>query len=158
MPAHVYMRTGNYAGASEANMKAAAVDEKYITANNVEGVYPIMYYTHNLQFLAAAAAMEGRSAVSRDAAKKTTDIGDSVAKEMPMAEFVVPFQMYFDLRFREWDEVLALPQPDAALPDRGGALAFRARPSRCRAKDTPSRRRKKRRIRGGAARRYLRMR
>ena len=116
MPAHVYMRTGNYAGASAANTKAAAVDEKYIAANKVEGVYPVMYYTHNLQFLAASAAMEGRSAVSRDAAKKTTEIAIPIAKEMPMAEFVVPFEMYFDLRFGKWDEVLALKQPDPALP------------------------------------------
>jgi tetratricopeptide (TPR) repeat protein len=115
MPAHVYMRTGNYAGASEANTKAAAVDDKYIKANHVEGVYPIMYYTHNLQFLAASAAMEGRSAVSRDAAKKTTEIAVPIAKEMPMAEFVVPWQMYFDLRFQKWDEALALPQPDGGL-------------------------------------------
>jgi tetratricopeptide (TPR) repeat protein len=116
MPAHVYMRTGNYAGASEANAKAAAIDEKYIRANNVTGVYPVMYYTHNLQFLASAAAMEGRSAVSRDAAKKTTAFAIPIAKEMPMAEFVVPFEMYFDLRFEKWDAVLALPQFDPALP------------------------------------------
>jgi tetratricopeptide (TPR) repeat protein len=116
MPAHVYMRTGNYAGASEANSKAAAVDEKYINAHNVQGIYPIMYYTHNLQFLAASAAMEGRSADSRDAAKKTTALATPIAKEMPMAEFVVPFEMYFALRFEKWDDVLALPEPDAGLP------------------------------------------
>ena len=116
MPAHVYMRTGNYAGASEANAKAAAVDEKYIKAYNVTGVYPLMYYTHNLQFLAASAAMEGRSVVSRDAAKKTTAIAAPLAKDMPMAEFLVPFEMYFALRFEFWDEVLAMPQPDSALP------------------------------------------
>jgi tetratricopeptide (TPR) repeat protein len=116
MPAHVYMRTGNYAGASEANSKAAAVDEKYIHAHNVQGIYPIMYYTHNLQFLAASAAMEGRSADSRDAAKKTTALATPIAKEMPMAEFVVPFEMYFALRFEKWDDVLALPEPDAGLP------------------------------------------
>jgi tetratricopeptide (TPR) repeat protein len=116
MPAHVYMRTGNYAGASEANAKAAAVDEKYIQANQVKGVYPVMYHTHNLQFLAASAAMEGRSAVSREAAKKVTELAVPMAKEMPMAEFVVPFEMYYALRFEKWDDVLALPQPDAALP------------------------------------------
>jgi tetratricopeptide (TPR) repeat protein len=116
MPAHVYMRTGNYAGASDANAKAAAVDERYIKANNVQGVYPIMYYTHNQQFLAAAAAMEGRSAVAREAAQKTTDLAIPVAKEMPMAEFVVPWAMYFALRFEKWDDVLAMPKPDDALP------------------------------------------
>jgi tetratricopeptide (TPR) repeat protein len=110
------MRTGNYAGASEANAKAAAIDEKYIKANNVKGTYPMMYYTHNLQFLAASAAMEGRSAVSRDAAKKTTAIVTPLAKDMPMAEFLVPFEMYYDLRFEKWDDVLALPAPDPSLP------------------------------------------
>jgi tetratricopeptide (TPR) repeat protein len=116
MPAHVYMRTGNYAGASEANAKAAAVDEKYIDAHDVQGVYPMMYYTHNLQFLAASAAMEGRSADSREAAKRTTALAIPMAKEMPMAEFVVPFEMYSELRFGKWDNVLALPEPDAGLP------------------------------------------
>lgn len=116
MPAHVYMRTGNYAGASDANAKAAAVDEKYIKAHNVQGVYPVMYYTHNLQFLAASAAMEGRSAASREAARKTTEIVTPLVKEMPMGEFLVPFDMYFALRFGKWDDVLAMPQPDASLP------------------------------------------
>jgi tetratricopeptide (TPR) repeat protein len=116
MPAHVYMRTGNYAGASEANAKAAAIDEKYIKSQNVQGVYPIMYYTHNLQFLAASAAMEGRSAVSLDAARKTTELALPVMKEMPMAEFVVPFAMYYALRFEKWDDVLAMPKPDESMP------------------------------------------
>jgi tetratricopeptide (TPR) repeat protein len=110
------MRTGNYAGASEANAKAAAVDEKYIKAHNVQGVYPAMYTTHNYQFLAASAAMEGRSAASRDAAKRTTEIALSMVKEMPMAEFVVPFEMYFALRFEKWDDVLAIPPHDGTLP------------------------------------------
>jgi tetratricopeptide (TPR) repeat protein len=116
MPAHVYMRTGNYAGASDANVKAAAVDEKYIRENNVQGIYPMLYYTHDLQFLAASAAMEGRSAVSLDAAKKTTEIGLRLAKDMPMAECIVPFWMYYSLRFEKWDDVLAMPEPDASLP------------------------------------------
>ena len=116
MPAHVYMRTGNYAAASDANVKAAAIDKSYIEAHNIQGVYPIMYYTHNLQFLAASAAMEGRSAASIDAARKTTELATAAAKEMPMAEFLVPFEMYALLRFEKWDDVLALPKPDAALP------------------------------------------
>ncbi len=124
MPAHVYMRTGNYAGASEANARGAAVDETYIRTHDVQGVYPLMYYTHNLQFLAASAAMEGRSAVSRDAARKTTELALSVAKDMPMAEFMVPFAMYYALRFERWDDVLAMPQPDAALPTAAALWRF----------------------------------
>jgi len=116
MPAHTYMRTGDYAGASAANDKAAKVDEAYIAKTHAEGVYPAMYYTHNLQFLAAAAAMEGRSMVSLEAARKTTEIALKVAKDMPMAEFVVPWSIYYSLRFGKLDDVLALPAPDPALP------------------------------------------
>src|SRR5258706_16472700 len=52
MPAHIYMRTGDYAAASKSNAAAAAVDEAYIKSRDVKGVYPLMYYSHNLHFLA----------------------------------------------------------------------------------------------------------
>ncbi|HSP07185.1 MAG TPA: hypothetical protein VLR94_08410, partial [Acidobacteriota bacterium] len=39
MPAHIFMRTGDYAGASKANSTAAKVDETYIRTNHVQGVY-----------------------------------------------------------------------------------------------------------------------
>ena len=61
MPAHIYMRTGNYEGAVTANAKAADVDRKYIEATGAGGVYPLMYYNHNLDFLASAAMMSGSS-------------------------------------------------------------------------------------------------
>src|SRR5205085_12632164 len=48
MPAHTYMRTGNYAGALQANARAAEADRKYIAATGANGVYPAMYYNHNL--------------------------------------------------------------------------------------------------------------
>ena len=56
MPAHIYIRTGNYDGAVEANANAARVDEAYMAATKAEGVYSMMYYTHNFQFLSAAAS------------------------------------------------------------------------------------------------------
>ena len=57
MPAHTYMRTGNYAGAVKANAAAAEVDRQYIAAAGPNGFYPTMYYNHNLDFLASAAMM-----------------------------------------------------------------------------------------------------
>src|SRR5262249_43528995 len=44
MPAHIYMRTGDYDAAVAANAKAADVDRKYIAETKAEGVYPLMYY------------------------------------------------------------------------------------------------------------------
>ena len=68
MPAHTYMRTGNYAGAVKANAIAADVDRKYITEAGPNGFYPTMYYNHNLDFLASAAMMTGQFARASEAA------------------------------------------------------------------------------------------
>ena len=122
MPAHVYMRTGNYAGAITANERAADADRAYIARTHAEGVYPVMYYNHNLQFLAAAAMMQGKRAEARKAADELAKNTAPVAKEMPMAEFVVPMPLFVDLRFGDWDAVLAAPDP--GLPLAGAIRRF----------------------------------
>ena len=48
MPAHVYIRTGDYAAAVKTNQAAAIADRAYIKASGVQGLYPMMYYSHNL--------------------------------------------------------------------------------------------------------------
>ena len=115
MPAHVYMRTGDYAGAMKANRLAAAVDERYIKTHDVRGVYPLMYYDHNLHFLAAAAAMAGNSKSAREAAMKLVEDAAPAVKDMPMAEFFMPTALYVALRFQRWDDILRYPEPDASL-------------------------------------------
>src|SRR4029077_15406742 len=44
MPAHVYIRTGDYELAALTNEKAAAVDRAYIQLSGAQGIYPMMYY------------------------------------------------------------------------------------------------------------------
>jgi tetratricopeptide (TPR) repeat protein len=113
MPAHIYMRTGNYDGAVEANEKAAAVDEAYFAkTGGPAGVYPMIYYNHNLQFLAAAAAMEGRSAEALAAARKLDGaVPVEMVQQMAMAEMVKPMPMWLLVRFERWDDVLNEPEP-----------------------------------------------
>jgi tetratricopeptide (TPR) repeat protein len=136
MPAHVYIRTGDYASAVKANRVAAGVDEAYIKAHDIKGIYPLMYYDHNLHFLAMAAAMEGSSKTAREAAAKLiADAGPEI-KKMPMAEYFLPTALYVALRFQRWDDVLRYPEPDAAFPTthalwrfaRGVTLAARQDP------------------------------
>jgi tetratricopeptide (TPR) repeat protein len=131
MPAHIYERTGDYAAAAESNEDAAAADRAYITRTGGQGIYPLMYYSHNLHFMAIAYSMEGRFADSVRAARGLeANVGPHV-KEMPMLEgfnTVVPMLL---VRFRRWDDVLKLPEPPAALAathtmwvwSRGAALA-----------------------------------
>jgi hypothetical protein len=51
---------GRYHDASLANMKAIEVDRAFIKQTGETGVYPTMYYSHNLQFLCYSLMMEGR--------------------------------------------------------------------------------------------------
>jgi tetratricopeptide (TPR) repeat protein len=112
MPAHIYMRTGNYAGAVTSNARAAEVDRAYIKANGGEGVYPVMYYNHNLDFLASAAMMTGQFAEASKAADQLVANARPALAEMPMLEPFVAKTMYVLLRFARWDDVLRLRQPE----------------------------------------------
>jgi tetratricopeptide (TPR) repeat protein len=115
MPAHIYMRTGDYAAATKSNQAAAVVDEAYIGKSSAQGIYPLMYYGHNLHFLAIAAAMGGESAVAKQAAARLlANVGPAV-EEMPMGEFMMPTPIYVALRFQRWDEILQYPEPSGDM-------------------------------------------
>src|SRR6185503_8727184 len=116
MPAHIYMRTGDYDAAVASNAKAADVDRKYIAATKAEGVYPLMYYNHNIDFLASAAMMSGQFAKAREAADQLVANVMPAIAAMPMIEPFGAKKMYVLLRFARWDDMLALPPPDAKLP------------------------------------------
>ena len=134
MPAHIYIRTGRYADAAEANVRAIEADENYLAQCQAQGLYPVSYYPHNLHFLWAAATFEGRGAVAIDAARR-------VAQKVPhhhagalawTADFpVTPMLAY--ARFGQWREALTEPKPPAREPYAIGiwhymrALAFTAR-------------------------------
>src|SRR6185295_19033959 len=116
MPAHIYMRTGHYDGAVQANEDAAKVDEAYFAKRGANGVYPMIYYNHNLQFLALAAAMEGRSSEAMDAARKLdAAIPVEMVQQMAMVEMVKPIPVWLLVRFRRWDDMLKEPKPAAPL-------------------------------------------
>ncbi len=112
MPAHIYMRTGNYDGAVTSNAKAAEVDRAFIKANGAEGVYPSMYYNHNLDFLASAAMMSGQFKEAKAAADLVVANVTPILGEMSMLEPFGAKTMYVLLRFARWNDVLALPVPD----------------------------------------------
>ena len=109
MPAHIYQRTGNYAGAADANEKAAAVDREFIRKNGGEGIYPLMYYNHNLQFGSASYAMEGRFAEAKKMADEFGTNAANIAKEMPMLEGAAAAPLLLLVRFGKWDDVIRAP-------------------------------------------------
>jgi len=113
MPSHIYLRVGRYDDAVQSNLAAVFADESYIATCRAEGIYPAAYYPHNIHFIWAAAMMQGNRAASLDAAHKvaskvTPDSADA------FQFFLIP-PLLGMVRFGQWQEILAEPQPDASL-------------------------------------------
>jgi tetratricopeptide (TPR) repeat protein len=106
MPAHIYERTGNYAGAARANANAADTDRVFIKHHGGQSMYAAMYYNHNLQFGLASYAMTGRFAEARKMADEFSTNATMMAKEMPPAESFAASTLLLLVRFGRWNDVL----------------------------------------------------
>ena len=115
MPAHIYARTGDYEAAALSNKDAARVDEAYMKTRGAGGLYPAMYYTHNLHFLAVAAGMSGRFADARVAVQQLEAHVAPHVKAMPMLEGFMIVSPLVLVRFNRWDDIEKLPVPDKSM-------------------------------------------
>ena len=82
------MRTGEYQAAVKTNADAALLDEKYVKQTGATGLYPTMYYGHNLQFESAAAMFSGNFAAARAAGQKTAALVAPMAGDMQSVKVV----------------------------------------------------------------------
>ncbi len=115
MPGHVYIRTGDFEAAVKTNQLAASADRAYMQANGAGGMYGAMYYSHNLHFIAACSSMNGNYAEARKAAEMlATHVGPHV-KDVPPLEGFMTVPIAVEVRFQKWDQILAMPQPAAAM-------------------------------------------
>jgi tetratricopeptide (TPR) repeat protein len=115
MPAHIYIRTGDYDAAVKTNLDAAEIDRAYISATGAQGIYPMMYYSHNLHFVAVCGAMDGRYAdARRNADLLVANVAPHV-KDMPPLEGFMTIPMAVEVRFQHWNEILKMPSPDASM-------------------------------------------
>ncbi|HEX5735574.1 MAG TPA: hypothetical protein VF131_22295 [Blastocatellia bacterium] len=122
MPAHIDMRVGNFDAAARSNAYAALADEEHFKNHGEQGMYPLMYYSHNLHFLAVAHCLQGRYADSERAARRLEahlgrHVNDSpMFKAMaPMFDSFMPTTLLVQVRFRKWEEILKSPEPDRRL-------------------------------------------
>jgi tetratricopeptide (TPR) repeat protein len=115
MPGHIYIRTGDYEAAVKTNQKAAQADRAYLAASGAQGIYPMMYYSHNLHFIAMCAAMNGNYAESKRGAQMlAANVGPHV-KEMPALGGFMTVPLAVEVRFHKWSEILKTPQPDESM-------------------------------------------
>ncbi|HJU54982.1 MAG TPA: alpha/beta fold hydrolase, partial [Pyrinomonadaceae bacterium] len=111
MPSHIYIRTGDYEDAARSNVAAIAADRAYFEKSGKGGVYPAMYYNHNIHFLASASAMTGRYADAIKAARELEASVSPYVKAMPMLEMFMPYTHVTLVRFQKWDEILKSSEP-----------------------------------------------
>jgi tetratricopeptide (TPR) repeat protein len=78
-------------------------------------MYDMMYYCHNLHFLAASYSMGGDFTHAKKAADELVAHVGPMLHDMPMAEVYVPTPIFVFVRFHRWDEVLKLPPPSSSL-------------------------------------------
>jgi len=119
MPAHIYIRTGNYHEGSLANIRAVKSDEAYINQCNQQGFYPLSYYPHNYHFLWATATLEGDSKTAIDAALKTSqqppDSLMDVCGYQTLQHFAA-IPLYAYVTFGKWNEILNYLEPQDQRP------------------------------------------
>ncbi len=116
MPAHTYMRVGDYSSAARSNAAGADADRVYLRESGTTGsMYDMMYYCHNLHFLAASYSMGGDFAHSKQAADELAAHVAPMLHDMPVAEVYAPVPIFVLVRFHRWDEVLTLPAPSNIL-------------------------------------------
>jgi tetratricopeptide (TPR) repeat protein len=116
MPSHIYMRVGRFTDSYEANSRAVAADEGYITQCRAQGIYPLNYYPHNIHFMAWSAMVQGRPMAALEAARKIVDkIPATLAEDKniwALYETFLSQPMFVLVRFGMWEEMLAEPRPE----------------------------------------------
>lgn len=134
MPAHIYMRMGDYEAAAQANLAAVEADRDYLKRSGVKGVYQA-YYAHNLDFLSAAYSMQGRYADAYKSSVECRAVLGPMVDMLPFFESVLAYPLMVQTRFHRWDELLEQATPEAKYKTatnlwrftRGMALAGKGR-------------------------------
>jgi tetratricopeptide (TPR) repeat protein len=132
------MRVGDYQKSADANESAIKADRIYIRERNPKGIYPLMYFPHNLQFAWASYMMEGDSKDSAKASRQLDAVAMSpeslaMLRQMPMGESELPTRYFTEARFGQWTKILKEPAPSAEFQYLNGiwhyvrGLAFAAK-------------------------------
>jgi tetratricopeptide (TPR) repeat protein len=116
MPAHIYMRVGQYEDAVIANERAVEADRGYIRHCRSLGFYPGVYYPHNLHFLWWAQLFTGQSRAALRTAQQAAEYANDNycgPKKVLEAPRLRHLPWLTSVRFGRWDEILAIAQPPA---------------------------------------------
>jgi hypothetical protein len=109
MPSHIYARLGHWDPAAAANTAAVAVDRAYLKDKPADGLYPLMYYPHNIHFLLYAQAAQGQCAAAAQSGKQLVAQVSPGLDAMPMLQGFVAYTYQLPV----WCPSLTLPAAPA---------------------------------------------
>jgi tetratricopeptide (TPR) repeat protein len=112
MPSHIYWRVGRYEDAAEINQRAIEADQQFFSWCRAGAFYSAAYYPHNVHFLWAAAAAEGRRDIALSAARKLAAVTTHRVEEFYFLEEFVAIPSLTLARFGQWDALLGERRPD----------------------------------------------
>jgi tetratricopeptide (TPR) repeat protein len=115
MPSHTWYRIGRFDDAIAANKAAIAADEAYAKSVGDDPQF-YGYFTHHAHFLASSATQSGDRATALAAADALeAAIPTATAVKKPYLQSRLVTALHARAHFLTPSEVLALPEPDAAL-------------------------------------------
>lgn len=120
MPAHTYIRVGRYHDATLTNFAATSADKTFLAfCRGSNGIYPLGYVPHNWHFATMTAGLTGSRTLALEAARQTAQRVDRETMGVPPLEAMQLFllaPLFTQVRFGDWDGILAEAEPPAALP------------------------------------------
>jgi tetratricopeptide (TPR) repeat protein len=139
MPAHTYIRVGRYHDATLSNFAAATADKAFLSfCHGTNGVYPLGYVPHNWHFATMTTGLTGSRTLALQAAEQTAQRADRQRMGAPPLEFMQLFvatPLLTQVRFGEWDAILAQAESPSTLPFPTAAWRFARGMARVRTGD-----------------------
>lgn len=91
MPSHIYARVGQWEPAVASNVAAVTADRAYLKGMPAEGLYPMMYYPHNIHFLLYAQAAQGQCAAAAQTGRELATQVTPGLEAMPMLQGFIAY-------------------------------------------------------------------
>jgi tetratricopeptide (TPR) repeat protein len=127
MPGHIFYRTGNYEQARKCFLDAIQVDEAYLRAQKLEPKDD-WNYSHNLSYLIANSAEEGRAKEALEYAARLEPLAHDPAGSHNPGFYVIQIggtRPRLAIRFGKWQEAIDHPV-DFGIPEDKLPLAAKA--------------------------------
>jgi tetratricopeptide (TPR) repeat protein len=117
MPTHIDVLLGDYASVIDWNQKAIAADNKFLQREGPNNFYTL-YRMHNYHFVVYGAMFAGQKELAlraaRDLVKQAPE--ELLREQALFLDAMTATPLHVLVRFGEWEQVLAEPEPAEHLP------------------------------------------